>query len=84
MAPRSRPAGTKELGTEYLALRESTGLNQKEFGKILGHGRELIGQIEKGVYSYYPDELHKIHEYINQPILCAPTTKFSFITGCEF
>jgi DNA-binding XRE family transcriptional regulator len=62
MPLRRREQGNPLVGARYRQLREECGLTQEELGNLIGVGRELISDIERGKVKPWPEEARKMHD----------------------
>ncbi|MEU2064133.1 helix-turn-helix transcriptional regulator [Streptomyces sp. NPDC013455] len=52
------------LGKQLKLLRERAGLNQREFGNLVGYGPDLISAIERGVRTPRPELLRRADDIL--------------------
>ncbi|MGW7789640.1 helix-turn-helix domain-containing protein [Streptomyces tricolor] len=52
------------IGRQLKLLRERAGLNQREFGALVGYGPDLISAIERGVRTPRPEFLRRADEVL--------------------
>ncbi|WP_372448708.1 helix-turn-helix domain-containing protein [Streptomyces musisoli] len=52
------------LGKQLKLLRERAGLNQREFGSLVGYGPDLVSAVERGVRTPRPEFLQKADEIL--------------------
>ncbi|MEU7304180.1 helix-turn-helix transcriptional regulator [Streptomyces sp. NPDC007189] len=53
------------LGKQLKLLREKAGLNQREFGDLVGYGPDQISAMERGVRTPRPEFLKKADDFLN-------------------